>query len=68
MIDKKMLAQKTELQFSPVDTVQWFFTPISRNYFGNFSKGMPAAIEGLLGPSGKAPITHKSCHSISTVY
>ena len=67
MIDKKMHAQCTEMQFSPVDTVQWFFPPISRNYFCDFSKGMLTAVEGLPDSSGKSPIIHKSCHSIPTI-
>ena len=45
MIDKKMHAQNTELQFGPIDTVQWFSPPVSRNYFCDFSKGMPTAVE-----------------------
>ena len=67
MIDKKMHAQKTELQFSPIDTVQWFSPPVSRNYFCDFSKGMPTAVERLPNSSGKTPITHKSCQSIPTI-
>ena len=62
-----MHAQNTELQFSPIDTVQWFSPPVSRNYFCDFSKGMPTAVERLPNSSGKTPITHKSCQSIPTI-